>query len=101
MSPGPIGTTPRRSPNSRASGPLPLPGGPRKMSRMGIAHASAKRRETLVIRETGVVSHDQVAVNLLDQVQRHADDDEQSGAPVESGNPIVHVHRAGDQVRDD
>src|SRR5215204_502499 len=46
------------------------------------------RRSTTVsiLRQTGVVPHDQVAIDLLDQVQAHAHGDEQAGPAVEGGD---------------
>ena len=38
------------------------------------------------LRSTRIVPHDQVAVDLLHQVQGHADDDQQAGAAVEAGD---------------
>ena len=38
--------------------------------------------------QAGVVPHDQVAVDLLHQVEGHADDDQQAGAAVEAGDEV-------------
>src|SRR5262249_12094549 len=48
-----------------------------------------------------IVAHNQVTVDLLDQVQAHADDDEQAGTTVERRDPVVHLQLTGDDRRDD
>src|SRR5256885_180799 len=92
MSPVGMWRAARRWLRSLALVALPLPGGPIRTSR--IAHSkprgesanpagdprdslrSSRGLETLVVRQPRVIPHDKVAVDLLHQVQRHADDDQ-------------------------
>ena len=46
----------------------------------------------LIIRKALVVSHHQVAVDFLDEVEGDADDDEQAGAAEEAGDLHWDVH---------
>ena len=52
-----------------------------------------------VLGQPRVVAHDEVAVDLLHEVEGHADDDQQARPAVELGHPVVDVHRRGDDGR--
>src|SRR5947207_1945080 len=56
---------------------------------------------SLVFGEAGIVAHDQMAVDLLNKIERHANHDQQAGAAVEGGDAVIDFHRAVDQARDD
>ena len=43
-------------------------------------------RPASILGQAGIVPHDQVAVDLLHQIEGHADDDQQAGAAVEAGD---------------
>ena len=59
-------------------------------------HAAASPFE-----QSAIVSHHQVAVNLLNQVERDTHSNQQSGAAVEAGDRIGHAERAVNNGWDD
>src|SRR5262249_2931675 len=124
--------------------PLPLPGGPNRISRMRHAHSCVRGRNlhhAFILSETGrqgarcetyketrrrgdkepcfcpclpfslspylslsvfrqarIVPHDEVAIDLLHQIERDADDDQQAGAAVKAGHTIINVHGCVDET---
>src|SRR5262245_1359376 len=71
-----------------------------RMTRLAASRIHRKR-ETSIFRQAGIIAHYQVAVNLLHQVERHADDDQQTRAAVEAGDRVVHLERRGNQAGND
>ncbi len=51
--------------------------------------------------ESRVVSHDQVRIDLLHQIEADGDDDQKSGSPVEAGDQEGDSQRLSDDGRDD
>src|SRR5438034_2096211 len=43
---------------------------------------------SLVFRQSRIIAHHEMAVDLLNEVESHADDDQQAGAAVEAGNAV-------------
>src|SRR5579863_4884810 len=68
MSPVEICFTPKRSWRIRACVPFPAPGGPRKMTCMGLS-----------LDEAPVVAHREPCLDLRNRVERDADNDQQRG----------------------
>src|ERR1044072_2425748 len=75
ISPVEIAGTPRREASSAACVPFPEPGGPKSSRR-----SAASAPDPPPLHEALVVAHHQLALDLLQEVHRHADDDEQRGA---------------------
>lgn len=59
--------------------------------------ATQKTRERLVFCDTLVVSHYQVTVDLLYQIQTDTDDDQQTGTSEETCHDVINLHAQGDE----
>src|SRR6185503_19205833 len=83
ISPVEIAGTPSRSASSAACVPFPEPGGPKSSTRLARTAwlcSAAPATDPPSLHEAFVVAHHQLALDLLQEVHRHADDDEQRGA---------------------
>ena len=55
----------------------------------------------LFLKQTFVIDHHEVTVDLLHEVERHTDGDQEAGAAVEARQIVVDVHRIRHDVRQD
>ena len=72
----------------------------------GIRNDADPKRKTqdltdALLQQTFVISHDQMAVDLLDKIERDADRDQQSGSSIETGNHVIDTQKTGNDRRDD
>src|SRR5258706_14868807 len=78
MSPVEMWGTPKRLESRFACVPLPLPGGPMKIS--FTCSLPSPPADTAAFHESVVMAHDELRFDLLDRIHRHADDDEEGGS---------------------
>src|SRR5688500_11764804 len=101
ISPVEIAGTPSRSASRAACVPLPEPGAPKSRTREGmplgvmsfgamsgdLAGSASPATDPPALHEPLVVAHHELALDLLQEVHRHADDDEQRGAAEVEADP--------------
>src|SRR6185369_17284740 len=80
IAPVEIAGIPSRSASSAACVPLPAPGAPKSSRRRAVRVSGSPATDPPPLHEAFVVAHHQLTLDLLQEVHRHADDDEQRGA---------------------
>ena len=70
----------------------------RESSAAAIGAANFSARNQRLFEQTLVVAHDQVAVDLLHQIERDAHGNQQTGSAVKAGQHPTYVERGGDHA---